>query len=84
MALKMMTSEMKMAGLDFGWAQRQLDHVINLLSTQGAAAKQTVADVLTTIKFFTGKQFVQAFLMLETDIQDIQGIIAAINAEWNS
>lgn len=84
MALKMMSSEMKMAGLDFGWVERQLNHVINLLTTQGPQAKQTVSDILTTIKFFTGKQFVQAFLMLETDISDVQGIIAAINAEWNS
>lgn len=72
------------AGLDFDWVERQTQHVINLLTTQGAAAKQTVTDILTTIKFFTGKQFVQAFLMLETDISDVQGIIAAIKAEWAS
>ena len=70
------------AAFDFDWVERQTQHVINLLQQQGPAAKQTVSDILTTIKFFTGKQFVQAFLMLQTDIQDVQGIIAAIKAEW--
>ena len=43
--------------------------------------EQTVKDILATIQFFTGKQFVRAFMMLETDIEDVQGIIAAIKAE---
>lgn len=82
MALMAATPQMVQAGLSLDWAQRQINHVINLLTTQGPQAKQTVQDVLTTIKYFTGKQFVQAFLMLETDINDVQGIIAAIQAEW--
>lgn len=72
------------AGIDLGWVQRQVDHVVNLLVTQGAAAKQTVTDILTTIKFFTNKQFLQAFAMLSQDLTDIEGLIAAIKAEFNS
>jgi hypothetical protein len=72
------------AGIDLGWAERQIAHVIHLLETEGPAMKQTVSDILKTIRFFTGKQFIQAFAMLTQDVTDVQGLIAAIQEEFSS
>ena len=82
MADKTMAPMCAAAGIDWGWTERMVNHVVNLLESQGSAIKETVTDLLRAIRLFTGRDMKGVFDALGEVSDDVSGIIKAVKEEF--
>lgn len=76
------TPVMSTVGLDWLGIQGTVDHVLNLLESQGEAAVGIVRNLLKLVAAVTGRDMLLVFRLANELYVDVAALIAAIRAEF--